>query len=40
MEVTPEAITEAAEAVAKKINVLLERATDTVLGAPRPGSDA
>ncbi|WJJ14427.1 hypothetical protein P9990_26825 (plasmid) [Prescottella equi] len=39
-EVPPEAIAEAAEAVAEKIDVLLERATDTVLGAPRPGSDA
>ncbi|WP_404316506.1 hypothetical protein [Prescottella equi] len=39
-EVPPEAISEAAEAVAEKIDVLLERATDTALGAPRPGSDA
>ncbi|WP_430336194.1 hypothetical protein [Rhodococcus sp. ACT016] len=39
-EVPPEAITEAADAVAEKIDVLLERATDTVLGAPQPGSDA
>ena len=39
-EVPPEAIAEAAEAVAEKIDVLLERATDTVLGAPQPGSDA
>lgn len=39
-EVSPEAITEAAEAVAEKIDVLLERATDTVLGAPQPGSEA
>ncbi|WP_430336206.1 hypothetical protein [Rhodococcus sp. ACT016] len=38
--VPPEAITEAAEALAEKIDVLLERATDTVLGAPQPGSDA
>ncbi|WP_157662961.1 hypothetical protein [Prescottella equi] len=38
-EVPPEAIAEAAEAVAEKIDVLLERATDAVLGAPRPGSD-
>ncbi len=30
----------AAEAVAEKIDVLLERATDAVLGAPRPGSEA
>ncbi|WP_145238424.1 hypothetical protein [Prescottella equi] len=36
----PEAIAEAAEAVAEKIDVPLERATDAVLGAPRPGSDA
>ncbi|MBP0079818.1 hypothetical protein B0F69_23180 [Rhodococcus hoagii] len=36
----PEAITEVAEEVAEKIDVLLERATDTVLGAPQPGSDA
>ncbi|NKR80163.1 hypothetical protein GS491_23395 [Rhodococcus hoagii] len=39
-EVRPEAITEVAEEVAEKIDVLLERATDTVLGAPQPGSDA
>jgi len=39
-EVPPEAIAEAAEAVAEKIDVLLERATDAVLGAPQPGSDA
>ncbi|MGW9567008.1 hypothetical protein [Prescottella equi] len=39
-KVPPEAIAEAAEAVAEKIDVLLERATDTVLGAPQPGSDA
>ncbi|AVP71398.1 hypothetical protein [Prescottella equi] len=39
-EVPPEAITEAAEAVAEKIDVLLERATDAVLGAPQPGSEA
>ena len=39
-EVPPETIAEAAEAVAEKIDVLLERATDTVLGAPQPGSDA
>lgn len=36
--VSQEAIAEAADAVAEKIDVLLERATDTVLGAPRPGS--
>ena len=39
-EVPPEAIAEVAEEVAEKIDVLLERATDTVLGAPQPGSDA
>ncbi|NKS85643.1 hypothetical protein GS894_23890 [Rhodococcus hoagii] len=39
-EVPREAIAEAAEAVAEKIDVLLERATDAVLGAPRPGSEA
>ena len=39
-KVPPETIAEAAEAVAEKIDVLLERATDTVLGAPPPGSDA
>lgn len=39
-EVPPDAIAEAAEAVAEKIDVLLERATDAVLGAPQPGSDA
>ncbi|MCD7052168.1 hypothetical protein LRS58_15715 [Rhodococcus sp. BH2-1] len=39
-EVPHDAITEAAEAVAEKIDVLLERATDHVLGAPQPGSEA
>ncbi|MFM1722889.1 hypothetical protein ABEU20_001449 [Rhodococcus sp. PAM 2766] len=39
-EVPPESIAEAAEAVAEKIDVLLERATDAVLGAPPPGSEA
>lgn len=39
-EVPPEAIAEVAEEVAEKIDVLLERATDTVLRAPQPGSDA
>ncbi|NKR30145.1 hypothetical protein GS504_02810 [Rhodococcus hoagii] len=39
-EVPPEAIAEAGEAVAEKIDVLLERATDAVLGAPQPGSEA
>ncbi|NKS54033.1 hypothetical protein GS500_13665 [Rhodococcus hoagii] len=33
------AIAKAAEAVAEKVDVLPERATDTVLGAPQPGSD-
>jgi hypothetical protein len=36
--VTPEAIVEVAETVVEKIDVLLERATDAVLGAPRPGT--
>jgi len=36
--VTPEAIADVAEAVAEKIDVLLERATDTLIAAPRPGS--
>ncbi|WP_458683727.1 hypothetical protein [Prescottella equi] len=39
-EMPPEAIAEAGEAVAEKIDVLLERATDAVLGAPQPGSEA
>ncbi|MDH6681024.1 hypothetical protein M2284_005267 [Rhodococcus sp. LBL1] len=39
-EVPHDAITEAAEAVAEKIDVLLERATDHLLGAPQPGSEA
>ncbi|NKT14607.1 hypothetical protein GS979_07175 [Rhodococcus hoagii] len=39
-EVPPEAIAEAAEAVAEKIDVLLERATDAVLRVPAPGSQA
>ncbi|BCN61480.1 hypothetical protein RE9427_48500 (plasmid) [Prescottella equi] len=39
-EVPYEAITEAAEAVAEKIDVLLERANDAVIRAPRPGSEA
>ncbi|QDP08271.1 hypothetical protein [Prescottella equi] len=39
-KVPDEAIAEAAEALAEKIDVLLERATDVVLGAPRPGSEA
>lgn len=37
--VPQDAITEAADAVAEKIDVLLERATDAVLGGPRPGSE-
>jgi hypothetical protein len=36
--VTPEAIADVAEAVAEKIDVLLERAADTLIAAPRPGS--
>ncbi|MFF0818366.1 hypothetical protein ACFYVR_24950 [Rhodococcus sp. NPDC003318] len=36
--VSEEAVVEAAETVAEKIDVLLERATDAVLGAPWPGS--
>lgn len=36
----PEAISEVAEAVAAKIDMQRERATDTLLGAPQPGSDA
>ncbi|QCQ90939.1 hypothetical protein [Rhodococcus sp. SGAir0479] len=39
-EVPHDAIAEAADAVAEKIDVLLERATDAVLGAPQPGSEA
>lgn len=34
----PEAIAEAADVVAEKIDVLLERATDAVLGSPNAGS--
>lgn len=37
-EVSQQAITETAEVVAEKIDVLLEQATDVVLGAPKPGS--
>lgn len=36
--VSQQAISEAAEVVAEKIDALLERATDLVLGAPVPGS--
>lgn len=36
--VSQQAIAEAAELVAEKIDVLLERATDVVMGAPRAGS--
>ena len=36
--VSQESIVDAAEMIAEKLDVLLERATDTVLGTPRPGS--
>ena len=36
--VPQESIVDAAEVIAEKLDVLLERATDTVLGTPRPGS--
>lgn len=37
-DVSQQAITEAAEVVAEKIDTLLERAADVLLGAPKPGS--
>lgn len=36
--VSQESIVDAAEMIAEKLDVLLERATDAVLGAPRAGS--
>ncbi len=36
--VPQESIVDAAEMIAEKLDVLLERATDTVLGTPRPGT--